>query len=76
MGHFSKVCLSGQKKLYEVVIFKLTLLYVNDTVQDKILCTVQVIANGHLCDVELIVLQVNQYLILQRALSRPTENTS
>ncbi len=37
------------------MISELTVFYMNDAVQDKILCTVQVNANGHSHDVELIV---------------------
>ncbi len=52
VGHF---CRSGQKEVREVVISELTVLYINHAVQDKILCTVQVNANGRSHDVELIV---------------------
>lgn len=56
MGHFSKVCRSAKKEVHEVVINELTVLYMTDAdaAQDKILCTVQVKANGHSHDVELI----------------------
>lgn len=39
----------------EVLINELTVLSMNDAVQDKILCTVHIDANGHSHDVELIV---------------------
>ena len=55
MGHFAKVCRSGQREVREVLINELTVLYMNDAVQDKILCTVHVDANEHSHDVELIV---------------------
>ncbi|XP_026202834.1 uncharacterized protein LOC113153427 [Anabas testudineus] len=55
VGHFAKVCRSAKKEVRELQINELTVLYMNDTVQDKILCTVHVDANGHSHDVELIV---------------------
>lgn len=50
------MCRSAQKEVREVLINKLTVLYMTDSdaVQDKILCTVQVNANGHFQDVEVI----------------------
>lgn len=55
MGHFSRVCRSAQKEVREVVINEPTVLYMNNAVQDKILCTVQVTVNGRCKEVELIV---------------------
>lgn len=49
------MCRSRRKEVREIVINELTVLYMTDTVQDKILCTVQANANGHWHDVELIV---------------------
>lgn len=53
--HFSRVCRSAQKEVREIVINVPTVLYINNTVQDKILCTVQVTVNGRCNEVELIV---------------------
>uniref|UniRef100_A0A3B3WSA7 CCHC-type domain-containing protein n=1 Tax=Poecilia mexicana TaxID=48701 RepID=A0A3B3WSA7_9TELE len=55
VGHFSRVCRSTRKEVREVVINEPTVLYMNNAVQDKILCTVQVTVNGRCKDVELIV---------------------
>uniref|UniRef100_A0A096M937 CCHC-type domain-containing protein n=1 Tax=Poecilia formosa TaxID=48698 RepID=A0A096M937_POEFO len=55
VGHFSRVCRSTQKEVHEVVINEPTVLYMNNAVQDKILCTVQVTFNGQCKNVELIV---------------------
>ena len=55
IGHFSRVCRSTQKEVREVVINEPTVLYMNNAVQDKILCTVQVTVNGQCKPVELIV---------------------
>lgn len=64
------------------MISELTVLYLNGAVQDKIICTVQVNANGHSHDVELIVntgssvsiIPESTYNILfpTRALAEPT----
>lgn len=55
MGHFAKVCRSGQKEVREVLINELTMLYMDNAVQDKIQCTVHVDADEHSHDVELVV---------------------
>lgn len=49
------MCHSAQKEVREIVINELIVLSMNNTVQDKILSTVEVAVNGRCNEVELIV---------------------